>query len=395
VIFIGWTLVALPLFLGAYAFVLYPALLWLWSRVRAPYQLPPEPTDWPVVTVLIVAYNEVARIGRTISHALAVDYPPDRLHILVVSDASTDGTDELITGLKNPRVHLLRMAERQGKPAGENAAGQMLQGDIVVSIDASILIPRDSLKPLVRALEDESVGLASGTDLSVGAEEEERNAAESSYVDLEMKLRLLETRVGTIVGASGCFYANRRELQEVQLPTNLARDFAAASVAQAHGYRSVSVAEAVCLVPRTPSLGSELRRKTRTMTRGLATLFYLREMLNPFKHGRFAFFMWSHKLVRWLLFPSLIGWLVGPLFLARQFPPIVFLLFGMLVGLLLSWIVVHAPNGKTLPRWVAAPGYVFVSIVAGWLAWWKALKGEKHSLWEPTRRPAVDGPSPT
>lgn len=388
---LGWVLIALPVVLALHAFVLYPSMLWLWSRARQPYELPKPPEDWPVVTVLIVAYNEVGRIGRTIQQALAVDYPPDRLYVLVVSDASTDGTDELVLGLGDPRVHLLRMKERQGKPAGENAAGEMLQGDIVVSIDASILIPRDSLKPLIRALQDPTVGLASGTDISVGSDGDERNATESSYVDLEMKLRLLETRAGTIVGASGCFYANRRELQQVQLPTNLARDFAAASVAQAHGYRSVSVAEAVCLVPRTPTLGAELRRKTRTMTRGLATLFYLHEMLNPFKHGRFAVFMWSHKLVRWLLFPSLIGWLIGPLLLLSDHPYMGLLAFAMIVGLLLARLVAVTPTGKPLPGFVAAPGYVFISIVAGWLAWWKLLRGEKHALWEPTRRPPVEG----
>lgn len=388
---IGWVLVAMPVALALHAFVVYPVILWIWSRIRRPYELPHPPEVWPVVTVLIVAYNEVARIGRTIQHALAVDYPSDRLHVLVVSDASTDGTDELVLGLGDPRVHLLRMKERQGKPAGENAAGEMLQGEIVVSIDASILIPRESLKPLIRALQDPTVGLASGTDISVGSAGEERNATESSYVDLEMKLRLLETRVGTIVGASGCFYANRRSLQQVQLPTNLARDFAAASVAQAHGYRSVSVAEAVCLVPRTPSLGAELRRKTRTMTRGLATLFYLHEMLNPFKHGRFAIFMWSHKLVRWLLFPSLLGWLIGPLFLASDYPFMALLTLGMLVGLLLARLVTVAPKETSLPRFLAAPGYIFVSIVAGWLAWWKLLRGEKHALWEPTSRPPVEG----
>jgi hypothetical protein len=111
----------------------------------------------------------------------------------------------------------------------------MLTGELVVSIDASILIPRDSLKPLIRALLDPTVGLASGRDISIGDETREGNRTESSYVGLEMQLRALETRVHSIVGASGCFYANRRHLQQVQLPTGLARDFAAASVARAHG----------------------------------------------------------------------------------------------------------------------------------------------------------------
>jgi hypothetical protein len=262
-----------------------------------------------------------------------------------------------------------------------------------VSIDASILIPRGSLKPLVQALLDPEVGLASGRDISVGDEALEGNSAESSYVGLEMQLRALETRVHSIVGASGCFYANRRHLQEVQLPTGLARDFAAASVARAHGYRAVSVDAAACLVPRTPTLKAELRRKSRTMSRGLATLLYLRALLNPFKYGSYAFMMVSHKLLRWLLFPSLLGWLIGPLLLIDVAPQTLVLTAIMLIGLALAHLVSRWPDGRRVPRLIAAPGYVFISIVAGWLAWWQLLTNQRQSMWEPTQRPNVD-PTP-
>jgi cellulose synthase/poly-beta-1,6-N-acetylglucosamine synthase-like glycosyltransferase len=392
---IGWVLVAAPLLLGGYAFVVYPAIVWVWARLRPVYTLPPAPSDpasWPELTILIVAYNEERRLRRTLDHALATDYPADKLHVLVVSDASTDGTDDLVRGYGDPRVQLLRLPERSGKPAGENAAGPHLRGDIVVSIDASILIPCDSLKPLVRALLDPAVGLASGRDISVGDEAREGNATESSYVGLEMTLRHFETRVHSIVGASGCFYANRRHLQQVQLPTHLARDFAAASVARLHGYRAVSVDEATCLVPRTPTLKAELRRKSRTMSRGLDTLWYLRGTMNPFRTGSFAFMMASHKLARWLLFPAFLGWIVGPLLLARSAPWTLGLLAGMVAGLLLARLTVTWPEGRRLPRLVALPGYVFVSIVAGWMAWWNALRQQKHALWEPTQRPVTDAP---
>lgn len=386
---IGWLLIAAPFVIGGYAFVLYPALVWAWSRLRPPFVLPPEPAEWPDLTILIVAYNEERRLRRTLEHALATDYPADRLNVLVVSDCSSDGTDDLVLGFGDPRVRLLRMPERSGKPAGENAAGPHLTGDIVVSIDASILIPRASLKPLVRALLDPAIGLASGRDISVGDETREANATESSYVGMEMTLRSWETRVHSIVGASGCFYANRRHLQMVQLPPHLARDFAAASVARAHGYRAVSVDDATCLVPRTPTLKGELRRKSRTMGRGLATLFYLKAMMNPLRYGSYALMMVSHKLVRWLLFPSFIGWLLGPLLLARQYPLTLLLALAMCTGLLLAGLVVVSPEGRRLPRLVTVPGYVFISILAGWRAWIHLLRNEKAAVWEPTKRPAI------
>lgn len=387
---IGWLLLALPLATGLYAFVLYPALVWFASRLRPAFELHPPPTEWPEITILIVAYNEERRLRRTIEHALETDYPADRINVLVVSDASTDGTDTLVTEFGDSRVRLFRLPQRSGKPAGENAAGPHLRGDIVVSIDASILIPRESLKPLVQALLDPSVGLASGRDVSIGDEAREGNKAESSYVGMEMTLRAWETRLHSIVGASGCFYANRRHLQTVQLPPELARDFAAASVARAHGYRAVSVDEAVCLVPRTPTLKAELRRKSRTMSRGLATLWYLRGMMNPFRYGSYAFMMGSHKLVRWLLFPSLLGWIIGPLLLYTEAPWTGLLLIGMVGGIGLAAMTLRWPDNRRLPRIVAFPGYVFISILAGWRAWLHLLRREKAAVWEPTQRPLVD-----
>jgi cellulose synthase/poly-beta-1,6-N-acetylglucosamine synthase-like glycosyltransferase len=386
---IGWILIAAPVVLGVYAFVLYPAVVWVWSRLRPEFVLPQDPTSWPAITILIVAYNEERRLRRTIETALAADYPPELIDILVVSDASSDGTDDLVRNFGDPRVRLLRQPERRGKPAGENASGAHVRGEYVVSIDASILIPRDSLKPLVRALLAPGVGLASGRDISVGDETREGNKAESSYVGLEMTLRSFETRVHSIVGASGCFYAARRDLHALPLPEHLSRDFAAASVARAHGYRAVSVDEATCLVPRTPTLKAELRRKSRTMGRGLGTLLYLRAMMNPFRYGSYAFMMASHKLARWLLFPALIGWLIGPLLLVQSAPYTLVLTLGMIVGLALARLTLTWPDNKRLPKLVAFPGYIFVSIVAGWMAWLHLFKGEKLATWEPTQRPTT------
>jgi cellulose synthase/poly-beta-1,6-N-acetylglucosamine synthase-like glycosyltransferase len=392
---IGWLLVIAPLLIGSYAFAIYPGIVWAWAQFRPAYVTPPVPTsdnDWPEISVLVVAYNEVGRLKKTLDHALDTDYPADKLNVLVVSDCSSDGTDELVLNYGDPRVRLFRMPQRSGKPAGENAAGPHLKGEIVVSIDASILIPRDSLKPLVRALLDPAVGLASGRDISIGDEAREGNKAESNYVGMEMTLRSWETRVHSIVGASGCFYANRRHLQMVQLPPELARDFAAASVARMAGYRAVSVDEAICLVPRTPTLKAELHRKSRTMGRGLATLVYLRATMNPFKYGSYAFMMASHKLVRWMLFPSFLGWLIGPLFLLDSAPYTLVFTLGMVVGLITARLVVTWPEAKRLPKLIAFPGYIFVSIVAGWRAWLHLLRNEKAAMWEPTQRPVSDMP---
>jgi hypothetical protein len=131
------------------------------------------------------------------------------------------------------------------------------------------------------------------------------------------------------------------------------------------------------------------------MGRGLDTLVYLRQMMNPFRYGNYAFMMVSHKLVRWVLFPSLLGWLIGPLFLIGTAPITLILTAGMLTGLILARMVVVWPDHKRLPKLIAFPGYIFISIVAGWMAWLHLLRNEKSAMWEPTQRPVTDAPIAT
>ena len=336
---------------------------------------------------MVPAYNEEHAIRRTIEALLGLDYPVDRRQILIVSDASSDGTDNVVREYAHRGVELLRLPERSGKTAAENAALAHLRGSIVVNTDATIRILPTALKPLIRVFQDPTIGVASGRDVSVGALTIEANQGESGYVGYEMWVRSLETRVGSIVGASGCFYAIRLELHETLVPAALSRDFASALTAREHGYRAVSVDEAVCLVPRTVSLQREYRRKVRTMARGLETLWFKRHLLNPFQHGRFAWMLWSHKLIRWLVFLVAPVALLALGALAIYYPVARVALGVALAGVGLGIVALRAPEGRRLPRLVALCGFVLATHLAGFLAWTRALRGELNPIWEPTRRP--------
>jgi cellulose synthase/poly-beta-1,6-N-acetylglucosamine synthase-like glycosyltransferase len=192
---------------------------------------------WPTVTITVPVYNAGSRIRATLEHVLLLDYPRDRLQVLVISDASTDGTEDIVSEFAARGVELLRLPRRIGKTAAENAALSVARGEIIVNIDASILVPASSLKPLVRVFDDPTIGVASGRDLSVGDAGHSGTGAESSYTGYEMWIRDLETRVGSIVGASGCFYGIRRSIHAKPLPIGLSWDFASPLVAQKQGYR--------------------------------------------------------------------------------------------------------------------------------------------------------------
>jgi hypothetical protein len=212
--------------LWVYSYAGYPALLWLASRRRAarPDQ---GPARWPAVSIVLPVHNEAAQIAEVLERILALDYPGPR-QIVVVSDASTDMTDEIVQLYAARGVELIQLPSRRGKSAAENAALGRLTGTIVVNTDASVRVERGALRALITALADPRVGVASGRDVSVAVNETEANQAEAGYVGFEMWIRGLETRLGGIVGASGCLYAIRAELHREAVAPGLSRDFAAA-----------------------------------------------------------------------------------------------------------------------------------------------------------------------
>mgnify|MGYP002624755591 FL=1 len=178
-----------------YTYFGYPLLLKLLSVFRRGWALPPEPEEWPMISITVPAFNEEATIRGTIDSLLALDYPPDRRQILVVSDASTDRTDDIVREYADRGVELFRVTDRAGKTAAENAARGQLRGDIIVNTDASVRIRPDAIKALVRCFQDPGVGVASGRDVSVGKESESSNVGEKGYVGYEMWVRTLETNV--------------------------------------------------------------------------------------------------------------------------------------------------------------------------------------------------------
>jgi len=385
---VGLILVLGAAVVGVYAYLVYPLLLWLGTlgRARRP---PAEPDPWPLLSITVPAHNEEATVADTLERLLEVDYPADRRQVLVISDASTDRTDDIVRSFAARGVELVRLPRRAGKTAAENAACAHLRGELVVQTDASVRIGRGALKALVAAFSDPAVGVASGRDLSVAGAVAD-NAGESGYVTYEMWVRDMETRGGGIVGASGCFYASRRALHMETVPEGLSRDFAAPLIAREHGFRSVSVPDAVCYVPRTTSLQQEYRRKIRTMTRGLETLFYKRQLLNPIRYGRFGFMLLSHKLIRWLVpWAALVG--VAGLALAAVGGA----WWGSL-GLVAASAAVAAailawrwPDARPLPRVLGVPAYLVWGVLAGLQAWGNLLRGEMHPVWDPTRRDPV------
>ena len=372
-----------------YTYFGYPGVLRLLARLRGRALEERGDVHWPTLSISVPAYNEESQIEELIRSLLALDYPKDRVQILIISDASSDRTDEIVRSYASQGVQLLRLEGRGGKNRAENAAAEHLTGEIVINTDASIRIRPDAIKPLVAVFADPQIGCASGRDVSVGADENAANVGESGYVGYEMAIRELETRVSGIVGASGCFYAIRSHLHRLPLPESLSRDFAAALHTREHGYRPVSVSEAVCYVPRTTSLKKEYRRKVRTITRGMQTLWYKRALLNPLKHGLFSWMLFSHKVCRWMLPWALAASGLALLALSGTYLVARAAVVAGLVVLGLAWIGWRRSDEDAVPKIFSVPAYLVAGNVAAMHAFVRAVSGARDALWEPTRREVV------
>ena len=380
--------------LVAYTYAGYPGLLMLFGGRRRRAAAAAAQGYTPYITILVAAYNEEKQIRTTVEGLLALDYPADRRQILIVSDASTDRTDEIVREYADRGVELLRLEERGGKTKAENAASAHVRGEIVVNTDASIRIRPEALRPMIAAFADPTVGVVSGHDLSVSTVRDDANKGEAAYVGYEMWVRELETSVGGIVGASGCFFAIRAELQRIPAPGHLSRDFASALVAQEHGLRAISMPESRCYVPRSNDIRAEYRRKVRTFTRGMETLLYKKHLLNPARNGLFAWKLFSHKLLRWALpWAAFAAYLaIGALAFTSKIALALFAL-GSLVLLagVIGWRI--ASPEKRLPRFISIPTYALVGSAAVMRATILAIRGERAPTWEPTRRAVLDTPA--
>lgn len=382
---LGWILLGSAVLLGTYTFGVYPLSLWMLGRTSRSVG-GKNRQDWPTVSVTVPAYNEEAQIADTVESLLRLDYPRDKLQLLIVSDGSTDRTDEIVSRFEGQGVELLRVEERRGKTFAENVASSVLRGEFIVNTDASIRLDPGAIKALIPYFDDPTVGLASGRDISVGDAERQANVGESRYVGFEMGLRRLETRFGGIVGASGSLYAIRRELHGTRLPEGLSRDFAAALVCIRNGFRAVSVDDALCVVPRTPSLRREYSRKVRTVTRGMETLWYMRAVLNPFRFGRYSWMLFSHKVCRWLIpVATLLGGIGVGILGFHHLAAAGLAVLGLVV-VALGFVGWSWPEERSLPRILSIPAFALVSNLAVLHAWVRAIRGDQNPIWEPTRR---------
>lgn len=280
--------------LCCYSYFLYPLLLKLLPR-RVP-ATPVPGGELPRLSLIITVHNEAARIRTKIANTLEIDYPADRLEVIVASDGSTDATEDIVGEYSGQGVRLVPADQRKGKEYAQLCAIRQAAGEILVFSDVATQIPADALRSLVDEFADERIGALSSEDRFIS--QDGSVVGEGAYVRYEMWLRRLESDRAGLVGLSGSFFAARSEVC-ADWDTSSPSDFNTALNCARMGLVAVSSHHVVGIYSDVKDASLEYNRKVRTVIRGMTALARHPEALNPVRMGLFAFQVWSHKVMRW------------------------------------------------------------------------------------------------
>ena len=370
------------LFLVVYTYLIYPVLLWLLAAGRKMPEYAPL-GEWPEASLIIAAHNEEAVLRAKLENALAMDYPAERLDIIVVSDASTDGTDRIAAEFAERGVRLHRQAVRAGKTEAQNAGVRLARGQFLAFSDANSMYAPSALKRLLAPFADERIGCVCGELQYANPDEQGVGKGEGLYWRYEQFLKRRESLLSSALGANGAIYALRRELF-VELRGDIISDFVAPLYAWRRGFRIAYEPTAVATEYSSIRFGDELRRRRRIVSRSLYGLWTEAGVLNPFAHFFFALQMFSHKLLRWLV-PV---WLV--VVLAVNIPLATDGYYGLLLALQVAFYGLAA-LGLWLPErlgrcWLFyVPAYFTATNWGTLLGLLSFLTGRRHRVWQPAR----------
>jgi cellulose synthase/poly-beta-1,6-N-acetylglucosamine synthase-like glycosyltransferase len=371
--------------LVGYTYAGFPLLVLARGRLR------PRPhrrgSITPSVAVVIAARNEGAIIARKLENVLALDYPADRLRVVVASDGSEDATVAAARACGDDRVRVLDLP-RVGKAGALNAGTAVATGDVLVFSDANSMFARDALRALVAPFADPDVGGVAG-DQRYRATARESGIArgERGYWRLDRALKVAESAAGNVISATGAIYAVRRSLFR-PVPDGVTDDFAISTAVICAGRRLVFAPHAVAYEPVAASAELELARKVRVMTRGLNAVVARRELLNPRRHGFYALQLLSHKVLRRLMAVPLVLMAATATRLARRSALYrVVAAAGAALAALGGTGLLLGGHPVARRRAVALPAYFCLVNLASLRATLNVVRRTPIDRWEPRRSP--------
>ena len=378
--------------LSVYPYLLYPPLLWflarLWGRQS---EAGTNGSQLPTVTIVISAHNEEAVIEEKIVTTLAGDYPADKLQVLVVSDASTDDTNAIVTALSATKsnVRLLELVEHKGKTAGLNIAMESIDTEVVIFTDANAIFESTAVRRLVDRLSDPAIGYVVGAQLYTSDDGNAASENEGLYWRYELALKNMESTYDSVVGGDGAIYAVRRELFEPLAAEDI-NDFVNPLQVISRGYRGVFCEGARAYEDAASDFGKEFRRKRRIVCRSWGALLRYASSLRLHRYPRFYFMLLSHKVIRWFttLWVALAVCINGLLVMSGA--SVIYLL--TLILALLSFALaamghLAARDDRDTASAFSVPYYFYLSNLAALMGIIDYARGNRYVTWQHVRSP--------
>jgi cellulose synthase/poly-beta-1,6-N-acetylglucosamine synthase-like glycosyltransferase len=365
-----------------YTYAGYPMLLALISALR-PRKVCRGEFE-PKVSIIITAYNEERDLEAKLANTLALDYPSDLLEIIVASDCSTDRTDEIARSFAGRGVQLFRQPRRLGKTAAQNSAVEQAHGEIILFSDATSLYQANAVRAIMPSFADATVGCVSGRLEYVDHSGSRVGRGARSYWSYETFLKRHESRVGSLIGASGCLYAVRRSAY-VPLYHEACSDFIIATKMVEQGLRAVFEPHAVCTEETNRQGDKELKMRVRIIAQTFTDLWRHRALLNPLRSGFYGVQLVSHKVMRYLVPFFLMGLFLSSGMLSSG-SSLYRLLFAVQVLCYacpgIAWILDRVGIRSRL---LAFPQYFMLANLASLIGCYKFLRGQRYASWEPIR----------
>ncbi len=366
-----------------YVYVGYPMLVLIIGQLIFRDVLKTD--TYPEVTIVIAAFNEEQDIKQTVLNKILQDYPHDRLKVIVISDGSTDRTDQIVQELierYGDRVSLLRQEPRQGKTQALNMAVTHATGEILVFSDANSMYAPDAVRKLVRGFADPEVGYITGHLIYTNPLGSVLSEGSGIYMKYESLVRKMETRLYSVIGVNGGIDAIRcglytpmgaDQLPDFVLPLNVVEQ----------NKRVVYEPDAKLYEPALALEVDEFRMRVRVSLRAIWALYDKRNLLNPFRNLMFSWQLFSHKVLRYGAFIPLIGVLIFNIFIVNK--NLFYFTFFWLQLLSYSFAALGPLLSRisTISSNLLMPYYFVVLNLASAVACWKFLNGQKMVIWKP------------
>jgi len=376
--------VILLIFIGliTYTYVGYPAFIFVVASIRK--HRPADPNYYPFISVLIAAYNEESHIANKLRETLSLDYPAERIEVIVLSDCSSDSTDRIVHAFPDPRVRLLRMDRRRGKTHAQNEGVKIAKGEVLIFSDATTKYHPQALRYLACNYQDGRVGAVTGRNQYFDPQETSPTGLGTvAFWNYENIIKSLQSRIYTLTGCVGCIYSVRKSAY-TELPEDIISDLVQPLWAIQKGYRVLFEPRALAYETTTKSMEKEFSMRVRVVTRGMRGLLSVPGLLVPWNNPWVSFQLYSHKILRWMipffligtllccLFASQVGWVLAVLALQLGFYATA--IAARLIPLHLRW----SPLG--------IPLYFCTLNAAALVSFCELLRGKKYVVWDTMRK---------